>query len=59
LIYYNFPKFCVEVLISPKPMQIDQRNLLKSAACQELSNALYIIIVACTVDLFEISKVLH
>jgi hypothetical protein len=37
-------------------MQTEQR---KNAACQELSNALYAIIVACAVDLLEISKVLH
>jgi hypothetical protein len=35
------------------------QNYLKNAARQELSNALYIILVACTVDLLEIYKVLH
>jgi hypothetical protein len=38
-------------------MQIEQQKLSQNAACQELSNMLYIITLACTVDLLEISKV--
>jgi hypothetical protein len=40
-------------------MQIEMQNFFLNAASQELSDALNIITLACTVDLLEISKVLH
>jgi hypothetical protein len=40
-------------------MQLEQPIIQKNAASQELLNALNIINLACTIDLLEISKVLH
>jgi hypothetical protein len=59
LIYWKFPKFCTEVVITPKPMQIEEAKLSRECHMPRLSNALDIITLACTVDLLEISKVLH
>jgi hypothetical protein len=45
---------------SQQLMQIEiQNNFEINAASQKLSDALYIITLACTVDLLEIFKVLH
>jgi hypothetical protein len=35
-----FQSFALKAIIAPKPMQVEQQNYVKNAACQELSNAL-------------------
>jgi hypothetical protein len=37
-------------------MQLEQPKLSANGTCQELSNALNVITLACTADLLEISK---
>jgi hypothetical protein len=55
--HVKFSILSIEIVIAPKPTQIEQRKLSLKCSMLELSNALNIITLACTADLLEISIV--